>query len=115
MSLATHSLKRLCRPPEPFDSSMTMAAAKGLAGWSGGRVSLERQVQRRRPEHHQESERTPSGGVGRREARVLTRGEHDVVCLPEERVVRLDSVRPGGNLFRDGLTEAQDGELIAVE
>src|SRR5262245_1078630 len=60
--------------------------------------ALEREIQWRCAEDHQEPETSPPRLVCGLEASVLTGLQHDFVCLPEQRVVHAESVRTSGQV-----------------
>src|SRR5688572_29803045 len=90
-------------------------AENSVATRSPVAFALEREIQRRRTEHHQQSERTPPGPVRRHEPRVLAGLQHDVLGLPEQRVVDAEPVRTGRQFVRDALAMAEDGDFLAID
>src|SRR5687768_13698352 len=77
--------------------------------------ALERQIDGRGSEEHQQPERPPTGAVDRHKPDVLARLQHHVVRFRAQRVVSPDTVRAGGKLLRNGIAEPQHTDVLAVD
>src|SRR5690242_12380799 len=93
--------------------------SRRLAGLAGGfdraGLAFEGEVDRHGAEEEEQAERAPARPVDGTEAGVFARLEHQVVGLPEQRVVRLQAMRPRSDLERNRLAVPEDRDLLTVE
>src|SRR5215813_987961 len=76
---------------------------------------LECEVERKCAKHEQQPEGDRSRAIDGDELRVLTGTQYELVCLPEQSVVRPQPVRPCFHLAGIRLAELQHGQLLAIE